>query len=55
MKGSNDVKDGLLEADAPTEGCHSVARDQKFVDEVLRGPNELCMENFRMENMCFIN
>ncbi|KAL2496994.1 putative nuclease HARBI1 [Forsythia ovata] len=50
MESLEDEKDGDFEASIPKELGHPLASNgTKFVDEVLKGPNELCLENFRMD------
>lgn len=54
MESLEDEKDGGFEASIPKELGHPiVSNGTKFVDEVLKGPNELCLENFRMDKLVF--
>lgn len=54
MDNLEDEKDGGFEASIPKELGHPIASNgTKFVDEVLNGPNELCLENFRMDKHVF--
>ncbi|KAK4420965.1 hypothetical protein Salat_2047000 [Sesamum alatum] len=47
---SDDEKDGNTEGSIPKElGRSSEFKGTKFVDDVLKGPNESCLENFRMD------
>lgn len=54
MESSDDEKDGVLEAYIPKELNYSLAANgTKFVDEVLNGQNERCLDNFRMDKHVF--
>lgn len=54
MESSDDEKDGNAEASIPKElGHSSESKQTKFVDDVLRGPNDSCLENFRMDKQAF--
>uniref|UniRef100_A0A5B6YSQ4 Uncharacterized protein n=1 Tax=Davidia involucrata TaxID=16924 RepID=A0A5B6YSQ4_DAVIN len=54
MESSDDEKDGVFENDIPKELSHTIASNgTKFVDEVLNGQNEHCLENFRMDKHVF--
>lgn len=55
MESSDDEKDGDAEASLSKELGHSssVPKQAKFVDNVLKGPNESFLENFRMDKHAF--
>ncbi|KAJ9676751.1 hypothetical protein PVL29_021990 [Vitis rotundifolia] len=54
MESSDDEKDGVLEGYIPKELSYGLAANgTKFVDEVLNGQNESCLENFRMDKHVF--
>lgn len=54
MESSDDEKDGAPGNYIPKELTHGVASNgAKFVDEVLNGQNERCLENFRMDKHVF--
>lgn len=54
MESSVDEKDGSADASLPKElGHSSESKKTKFVDDVLKGPNESCLENFRMDRKAF--
>ncbi|KAL3821393.1 hypothetical protein ACJIZ3_007298 [Penstemon smallii] len=55
MKSFDDEKDGNFEASIPKELRNhlSVSNGTKFVDDVLKGTNESCLENFRMDKRVF--
>lgn len=53
MESSDDEKDGAFERRVPKEPNHPTSSGTKFVDEVLSGPNEQCLENFRMDKHVF--
>lgn len=54
MEISDDEKEGKNEASIPKEVDHSSEpKRTKFVDDVLKGPNEGCLENFRMDKEAF--
>ncbi|KAI3823072.1 hypothetical protein L1987_04498 [Smallanthus sonchifolius] len=50
MESSDDEKDGKSTGNGPMP---TSANGTKFVDEVLNGANERCLENFRMEKHVF--
>lgn len=51
---SDDEKDGVYESYVPKDLSHSLtSTGVKFIDEVLNGKNELCLENFRMDKRVF--
>ncbi|CAK9185763.1 unnamed protein product [Ilex paraguariensis] len=54
MENSDDKKDEAIESYIPKELGYSLASNgTKFVDEVLNGQNEHCLENFRMDKHVF--
>ncbi|KAL0301402.1 UNVERIFIED_CONTAM: hypothetical protein Sradi_6417000 [Sesamum radiatum] len=54
MESSEDEKDGNTESSIPKELTRpSEIKGTKFVDDVLKGPNESCLENFRMDKHVF--
>lgn len=54
MESSDDEKDGVFENYMPKELTHNLASNgTKFVDEVLNGPNERCLDTFRMDKHVF--
>ncbi|XP_030455467.1 protein ANTAGONIST OF LIKE HETEROCHROMATIN PROTEIN 1 [Syzygium oleosum] len=54
MGSSDDEKDGAFENLTPKALSPEVASDgAKFVDEVLNGQNECCLDNFRMDKNVF--
>ncbi|KAL2247197.1 uncharacterized protein LOC105176829 [Sesamum indicum] len=54
MESSEDEKDGNIEGSTPKELARpSEFKGTKFVDDVLKGPNESCLENFRMDKHVF--
>ncbi|XP_057480341.1 uncharacterized protein LOC130767481 isoform X2 [Actinidia eriantha] len=54
MECSDDEKDDIFENYIPKEMSRSLASNgAKFVDEVLNGQNEHCLENFRMDKHVF--
>uniref|UniRef100_A0A2P2N469 Uncharacterized protein LOC105645310 n=1 Tax=Rhizophora mucronata TaxID=61149 RepID=A0A2P2N469_RHIMU len=53
MDTTDDNKDGASINYMPKELSQSLANGTKFVDEVLRGPTERCLENFRMDKQVF--
>lgn len=54
MESSDDEKDGVLGHYIPKELTHGLASNgAKFIDEVLNGQNERCLENFRMDKHVF--
>lgn len=54
MGSSDDEKDGAFENLTPKALSPSVASEgAKFVDEVLNGQNECCLDNFRMDKNVF--
>ncbi|KAL0328291.1 UNVERIFIED_CONTAM: hypothetical protein Scaly_2261700 [Sesamum calycinum] len=54
MESSEDEKDGNTEGSIPKELTRpSEIKGTKFVDDVLKGPNESCLENFRMDKHVF--
>ncbi|KAL9374946.1 hypothetical protein Peur_031825 [Populus x canadensis] len=53
MENSDDEKDGVFGNCMPKELSISLANGTKFVDEVLRGPSDRCLENFRMDKQAF--
>ncbi|XP_059664991.1 uncharacterized protein LOC132311208 isoform X2 [Cornus florida] len=54
MESSDDEKDGVFESYIPKEMNHTLASNgTKFVDEVLNGQNERCLDNFRMDKHVF--
>lgn len=54
MESSDDDKDGVFGSYIAKELTHSLAANgTKFVDEVLNGPNERCLDNFRMDKHIF--
>lgn len=54
MDSSDDEKDGVFENYIPKELNHNIAiNGSKFVEVVLNGQNESCLENFRMDKHVF--
>ncbi|XP_057952457.1 uncharacterized protein LOC131146717 [Malania oleifera] len=54
MESSDDEKDAVFQNHIPKELGHSLTPNgTKFVDEVLNGQNERCLENFRMDKHVF--
>ncbi|KAG8364745.1 hypothetical protein BUALT_Bualt18G0030600 [Buddleja alternifolia] len=54
MESSDDEKDVNFEASIPEElGHHPESKGTKFVDDVLKGTNESCLDNFRMDKNVF--
>ncbi|KAF7151326.1 hypothetical protein RHSIM_Rhsim02G0051100 [Rhododendron simsii] len=54
MESSDDEKDSIFENYLPKEMGRTLASNgTKFVDEVLNGQNEHCLENFRMDKHVF--
>ncbi|KAK6921273.1 Harbinger transposase-derived nuclease domain [Dillenia turbinata] len=54
MESSDDEKDGAVDNHLLKEPSQSLASNgTKFVDEVLNGQNEQCLENFRMDKHVF--
>ncbi|KAL0406448.1 UNVERIFIED_CONTAM: hypothetical protein Slati_3958700 [Sesamum latifolium] len=53
MESSDDEKDGSTEGLPKELGRPSEFKGTKFVDDVLKGPNESCLENFRMDKHVF--
>ncbi|XWS48240.1 hypothetical protein CRYUN_Cryun13aG0057300 [Craigia yunnanensis] len=54
MESSDDEKDGAYGNFMPKELGHSLSSNgTKFVDEVLNGQSERCLENFRMDKPVF--
>lgn len=54
MESSDDEKDGIYGNFVPKELGHNFALNgTKFVDEVLNGQSERCLENFRMDKPVF--
>lgn len=54
MESSDDEKDVVYGNCIPKELSHGLASSgAKFVDEVLNGQNERCLENFRMDKHVF--
>uniref|UniRef100_A0A6N2MQ14 DUF8040 domain-containing protein n=1 Tax=Salix viminalis TaxID=40686 RepID=A0A6N2MQ14_SALVM len=53
MENSDDEKDGVFGNCMPKELSISLTNGTKFVDEVLRGPSDRCLENFRMDKHAF--
>lgn len=56
MENSGDEKNDIQESDIPKEvGKKKIKapKVKKFVDEVLNGPNESCLDNFRMDKNIF--
>lgn len=54
MESSDDEKDGTYGKYVPREPSHNlVSNGAKFVDEVLNGQNERCLEHFRMDKHIF--
>ncbi|KAK6142259.1 hypothetical protein DH2020_022607 [Rehmannia glutinosa] len=54
MESSDDEKDANAEVSLPKElGHYSESKSIKFVEDVLKGPNESCLENFRMDKQLF--
>lgn len=54
MECSDDEKDDIFENYLPKEMSRSLTSNgTKFVDEVLNGQNEHCLENFRMDKHVF--
>lgn len=54
MEISEDEKDTVYENYIPKELSHALSSTgAKFIDEVLNGQNERCLENFRMDKHVF--
>lgn len=54
MESSEDENDGSSDASIPKELGHtSEPKGTRFVNDVLKGPNESCMDNFRMDKHVF--
>lgn len=54
MDSSDDEKDGVYGTHIPKELNHNLSSNgMKFVDEVLNGQSERCLENFRMDKKVF--
>ncbi|EEF31599.1 uncharacterized protein LOC8263895 isoform X2 [Ricinus communis] len=53
MENSDEEKDGGFGNYMPKELSMSVANGTKFVDEVLAGQSDRCLENFRMDKQVF--
>ncbi|KAK8655922.1 hypothetical protein V6N13_108486 [Hibiscus sabdariffa] len=54
MESSDDEKDGIYGNFMPKELGHNLALNgMKFVDEVLNGQSDRCLENFRMDKSVF--
>ncbi|XP_038724746.1 putative nuclease HARBI1 [Tripterygium wilfordii] len=53
MEGYDDGKDLGFGNNMPKELGQSLANGTKFVDEVLNGPTDRCLENFRMDKQAF--
>ncbi|WCJ42089.1 hypothetical protein M5689_022917 [Euphorbia peplus] len=53
MESSDEEKDGVYGNYMPKELSISLANGTKFVDEVLGGPSDRCLENFRMDKQVF--
>lgn len=53
MESSDDEKDEAFENYMPKELSQSLAKGMKFVDEVLSGHSERCLEHFRMDKQVF--
>ncbi|KAF2309124.1 hypothetical protein GH714_000688 [Hevea brasiliensis] len=53
MESSDEEKDGVLGNYMPKELSMSLATGTKFVDEVLSGPSDRCLENFCMDKQVF--
>ncbi|KAK6142304.1 hypothetical protein DH2020_022652 [Rehmannia glutinosa] len=54
MGSSDDEKDANAEVSLPKElGHYSESKSTKFVEDVLKGPNESCLENFQMDKQLF--
>ncbi|CAN6714445.1 unnamed protein product [Malus baccata var. baccata] len=54
MESSEDEKDAVYENYIPKELSHDLSSTgAKFIDEVLNGQNESCLENFRMDKHVF--
>ncbi|KAK4843458.1 hypothetical protein QYF36_008276 [Acer negundo] len=54
MESSDDERDGVYGNNIPKGSSHNVASNgTKFVDEVLNGHSERCLENFRMDKPVF--
>lgn len=55
MESSDDEKDGVFENYMSKELSHTLSSNgsTKFVDEVLNGQNERCLDNFRMDKHVF--
>lgn len=54
MESSDDEKDGVSENYIPKELNHTLSSNgMKFVDEVLNGQGERCLDNFRMDKHVF--
>lgn len=53
MESSEEENDGVSGSHIPKELSRLASTGLKFVDEVLNGQNELCLENFRMDKDVF--
>ena len=53
MESSEEEKDGVSGNHIPKELSCLASTGAKFVDEVLNGQNERCLENFRMDKRIF--
>ncbi|XP_021614892.1 uncharacterized protein LOC110616725 [Manihot esculenta] len=53
MESSDEEKDGVFGNYMPKELSMSIANGTKFVDEVLSGQSDCCLENFRMDKQVF--
>ncbi|KDP25979.1 hypothetical protein JCGZ_22709 [Jatropha curcas] len=53
MESSDEEKDGIFGNYMPKELSISLANGTKFVDEVLSGQSDRCLENFRMDKQVF--
>ncbi|KAI4347272.1 hypothetical protein L6164_008096 [Bauhinia variegata] len=53
MENSDEEKDGISGNHVPKELSRLASNGTKFVDEVLNGHNERCLENFRMDKHIF--
>lgn len=53
MESSEEENDGVSGNHATKELIHLASNGAKFIDEVLNGQNECCLENFRMDKHVF--
>ncbi|QHN76654.1 hypothetical protein HN51_054156 [Arachis hypogaea] len=53
MDSSDEEKDGVSGNHVPKDLSCLASKGEKFVDAVLNGQNELCLENFRMDKSIF--